>query len=315
MSTPRELNLLSIVVSVFNEEEALGKFWVELSHTLSQINSKWEVLFVNDGSTDGTAEILKKLESEQNVKVLSFSRNFGHEAAMLAGIDHAKGDAVICMDADGENPPSTIPLMIDKFLEGFDTVNMVRKSRGGTSLYKKITSKLFYIFLNSISPIHFHINASDFFLISGRVAKILRKEYRERTRFIRGFIQSVGFKNTTVTFDPKNRLGGKSKYSFFKLIALSTTAIVSFSKIPLHLGLVFGFIFSIVAAALGIYSLVMWAIDDVPPGYTTLAVFIAFSFALLFFLIGIIGVYIGFLFEENKKRPIYILDEHPSDEN
>lgn len=301
--------LLSIVVSVYNEESILNDFWALLEAETKKLKYRLEVIFVNDGSADRSKEILEVLAKNSIVKVLHFSRNFGHEAAMLAGVDHSRGDWVICLDADGQHPPTQIPEMLQKGEEGFEIVNMVRLSRADGSWLKKKLSKWFYKFLNRISPVRFHENASDFFMISSKVSEILRSDYRERARFIRGFIQSVGFESTTLTFDSGMRGAGESKYSLYKLVVLSMGAIVSFSKLPLHLGLFIGFLFGLLAVGLGVYSILMFIIDEVPSGYTTLVVFIALSFALVFFLIGIIGVYIGFMFEETKKRPIYILDK------
>lgn len=306
----RSLNLLTLVVSVYNEEDSLQFFWDTASKVLRACDFDYEILFVNDGSIDSSLEILKALAaSNSDVRVINFSRNYGHEAAMLAGIDHAKGDAIICMDADCQHPPSIIPKMVQKYKDGVDAVNMIRTARNDAGLMKRITSKLFYKFLNKISPVHFHENASDFFLISHKIATVIKKDFRERTRFLRGIIQIVGFKNDQIEFEAVSRQAGESKYSFSKLLILSMSAIVSFSKVPLYLGLVLGSIFSLIAIIVGIYSMVMFLIDDVPPGYTTLVVFIAFSFAILFFLIGIIGMYIGYMFDESKKRPIYVVDE------
>lgn len=313
-STPnKDLNKISIVVSVYNEEDVLLAFWEKLNSILIDINYDKEIIFVNDGSVDNSKQILTTIASEDShVKHISFSRNFGHEAAMLAGIDSSTGDIVICLDSDLQHPPEKINDMINAYLDGYDIANMVRVERKDGGLYKRITSKLFYSILNKISPINFEQNASDFFMISKRVANILKTEYRERARFIRGFIQSVGFKKTTIEFVANARVGGESKYSFYKLLILSMSAIVSFSKMPLYLGLVMGVICSIFSLIVGIYSIVMKIIGNVPPGYTTTVVLISILFAVQFFLIGIIGVYIGYMFEENKKRPIYIIDEKDS---
>lgn len=304
------LELLSIVVSVYNEQDALELFEKTISTILKDLPYKTEVLFVNDGSVDNSKTILNVLASKnKNIRVLHFSRNFGHEAAMIAGIDKAKGDAIICMDSDCQHPPACIPEMVETYLKGYDSISMVRTSRSDGKGLNKLSSKLFYKLLNKISPVNFHENASDFFLVSKAVASVLKNDFRERTRFLRGIIQIVGFNNTTLEYKAEDRLAGESKYSFYKLLVLSMSAIVSFSKIPLHLGLIAGIVFSFISGGVSLYSFVMYLYGDVPPGYTTLVIFISFSFALMFFLIGIIGVYIGYLFEESKQRPIYIIEE------
>jgi dolichol-phosphate mannosyltransferase len=248
----------SIVVSVFNEEESVKIFHKSLSETLTSLQINHEVIFVNDGSTDESLSILKDIATSDNrVKIIDFSKNFGHEAAMIAGIDHACGEAVICMDSDLQHPPKMIPDMLQKKAEGFDVINMVRTESKDVGALKKMNSKLFYKFINSISSVKLAENASDFFLISQKVCKVLKNDYRERTRFLRGIIQLVGFKKTTIEYIAPKRIAGKSKYSFFKLLRLSLTAISSFSKVPLQLGIFTGLIFSAVSLILILFSLIM----------------------------------------------------------
>jgi glycosyltransferase involved in cell wall biosynthesis len=304
--------LLSVVVSVYNEEDALPGFWAALCTELNKI-AGWdkEVIFVNDGSVDESDEILAELaKNNSEIKAVNFSRNFGHEAAMLAGIDTATGDAIVCMDSDLQHPPECIAEMLAAFDEGHHIVTMVRTQRADHGFFKRGLSNFFYWFLNKISPVHFEPNASDFFLVSKKVAKILRKEYRERTRFLRGYIQVLGFKKTKVEFAAPARSEGESKYSFYKLMLLSTEAIVAFSRMPLHIGLLAGMICAFIGLLVGLGSLIVWLGGwYTPPGYTTAIVLFSFLFSILFFLIGIMGVYLGYVFEETKKRPIYIIDE------
>lgn len=304
----RSIKKLSIVVSVYNEEEALEAFLTEIRNTLASAAYDREVILVDDGSSDRSAALIERaVADDPTLKAIHFSRNFGHEAAMLAGIDHSTGDAVICMDADLQHPPSRLGDMVAAFEGGADIVNMICVDRKDAGWIKKLTSGLFYKMINRISPIHFHENASDFFLVSSRVAAVLKENYRERARFLRGFIQIIGFNKTALTFEATAREKGKSKYSLYRLLVLSMGAIVSFSKLPLHLGIVVGILFSLFSLAVGTYSIVMNFLGETPPGYTTLVVFMSFSFAIMFFLIGIIGIYIGYNFDENKKRPIYIV--------
>ena len=306
----------SVVVSVFNEEESIRMFYESLLKTLVPLQISYEIIFVNDGSTDESLSILRNIAmSDSRVKIIDFSRNFGHEAAMIAGIDHACGESVICMDSDMQHPPAMIPEMLRKKAEGFDVVNMVRTERKDAGIVQKINSKLFYKFLNSISSVKLAENASDFFLISQKVCKLLRSDFRERTRFLRGIIQLVGFKKTTIEYIAPNRVAGKSKYSFFKLVKLSLTAISSFSKVPLQLGIITGLIFSAMSVILILYSLTMWILGKTIPGYTTLIIFMSAFAGIQLFVTGLIGQYISYVFDEVKERPVYIVDEIYSFEN
>ena len=300
----------SVVASVFNEEGCVRMFHESLSEVLAKLPNSYEIIFVNDGSSDESLSILKDIAiSDNRVKIIDFSRNFGHEAAMIAGIDHACGDVVICMDSDMQHPPKMIPEMLRKQAEGFDVINMVRTVRKDAGILQKINSKLFYKLINRISSVKMAENASDFFLVSQRVCKLLRNDFRERTRFLRGIIQLVGFKKTTIEYVAPNRVAGKSKYSFFKLLKLSFTAISSFSKIPLQLGIVFGLIFSILSVLLIFYSITMWILGKTIPGYTTLIMFMSAFAGIQLFVTGLIGQYISYVFDEVKERPIYIVDE------
>lgn len=301
---------ISIVVSVYNEAEGIANSYAEFSRVLSPMAESYELIFVNDGSVDDTLSILKPIaESDEHVRLINFSKNFGHESAMIAGIDYAKGDAIICMDSDLQHPPAKIPEMVNLWKNGFDVVNMVRLERKDATLMNKITSKCFYKFINSISDAKLAENASDFFLISRNVAEVLKKDFRERTRFLRGLIQLVGYSRTTLEYVAQERMAGKSHYSFFKLLKLSFSAISSFSKIPLQLGIFAGIIFGCISLILIIYSLVMWFLNTPVSGYTTLVVFMSAFASVQMFVIGIIGQYLGYIFDEIKGRPIYIVKE------
>lgn len=298
----------SIVISVFNEQEGIRDFYEELVRNTSDNDVLYDYIFVNDGSTDNSLSLLSDIASnDKRVKVINFSRNFGHEAAMIAGIDYSKSDVVICMDSDIQHPPAMIGKMLEKYKEGFDVVNMVRTEREDAGVMKRITSKLFYRFVNKISSIKISENASDFFLISRKVAECLRMNFRERTRFLRGMIQLVGFNKTTLEYVAQKRMAGNSKYSFLKLFRLSFSAISSLSKLPLQLGLVFGTIFIFISVVLFMYSLVMWMLQTPLSGYTTLVMFMSAFAGIQLFVLGIIGQYIGYIFDEIKGRPIYII--------
>ena len=204
---------LSVVVSVYNEEKALREFYKETNKILEQIKkSGWEheLIFVNDGSADNSLSILEEIAHEDHdVKLISFSRNFGHEAAMIAGIDYSTGDGIICMDADLQHPPECIPEIIEKFNDGYEVINMVRTQNKSAGLVKNITSSGFYWLINHISDVHFEPNASDFFAISRHVAQVLKDNYREKVRFLRGYVQNVGFKKTNIEYEARARVAGE----------------------------------------------------------------------------------------------------------
>lgn len=302
---------LSLVVSVYNEEKALQRFYDESVKVAEALLSwSYEIIFVNDGSTDGSLSILEKLAGENvNVRVVDFSRNFGHEAAMIAGIDYATGDAIVCMDADLQHPPKAIPEIVEKMEGGYDVVSMIRTKNDGAGIIKKITSKAFYGVLNMMSKSKFEPDSSDFFAISKKVADVLRNDYREKVRYLRGFVQNVGFNKTTLEFEAGKRVAGESKYSISKLIKFSVNAICSFSDLPLKLGIYTGSFVGVAGLILMLYSIINKFINDAPSGYTTIVVALCFLFAVLLFVVGIIGQYISILFFEIKDRPIYIVNK------
>ncbi|MDO4939088.1 MAG: glycosyltransferase family 2 protein [Lachnospiraceae bacterium] len=301
---------LSVIVSVFNEEDVLEKFFEAAAASLNELGKSYELIFVNDGSTDRSREIVGRFADENsNVRVLNFSCNFGHEAAMLAGIDHARGKYLICMDADLQHPVEYIPEIFGKLENGKDIINMVRTSNDDAGFFKNITSSLFYSILNSVGNINLEKNASDFFGISQRVADVLRNEYRERVRFIRGYVQTVGFSKDKIEYEAADRAGGKSKYSIRKLSRFSIETLVSFSDAPLKLGIYAGIIALIIGFVMAIYTIVTWIKVGAPNGYSTIVVLMCFMFGVVFLLLGVIGMYISVLFKEVKGRPIYIIEE------
>jgi len=311
---------VSIVFSVYNEEESLPLLIHRVKAMTESVPFEFELIFVDDGSSDGSGVVIHDFMKPDiprcTMKMIRFSRNFGHEAAMIAGIDHAAGDVVICMDADLQHPVELIPEMIARFEAGNSVVIMNRKINKGNSAAGNLFSSLFYFLINRLSAQKLQKNSSDFFLISRKVADILRKDFRERNRFLRGIIQTIGFSSSSITYSAPERISGKSKYSFLKLTKLTAQAITSFSNAPLYLGIWFGFFFSALSIILGIYSLWVYFFGETPPsGYTTLVLFLSVSFAILFFLVGIIGIYIGYLFDEQKKRPVYIIEEMVPNEN
>lgn len=299
---------LSVVVSVYNEEAALEKFYEEAMAVLAKISWDYQIVFVNDGSQDRSLEIIKRLaETDSQVKLVSFSRNFGHEAAMIAGIDYSHGDGIICMDADLQHPVEYIPMIIKKFEEGAQVINMVRTKNESAGWFKNLASSAFYKVINMLSDVKFESNASDFFAISGRVADVLKKDYREKIRFLRGYVQSVGFKKTVIEYEARPRVAGESKYSIRKLFQFSVNTIVCFSNLPLKLGVFAGLFAGILGMLVLIYTL--FTRNGAPSGYATIVILNCFMFAILFLLVGIIGEYIAILFAELKDRPIYIVEE------
>lgn len=301
---------ISVVVSVYNEASGIIRFFEETQKCLRLLPHEYQLIFVNDGSTDNTLDILKELLSkDQSVKLISFSRNFGHESAMIAGIDHSDGDAVVCMDADLQHPPAEINKMVQQFEKGAEIINMIRVERLDGGKLKNYLSKMFYRLLNRVSGVKFEQNASDFFMISRRVANLLKKEYRERARFLRGFIQVIGFERTTLNYIAPERNSGETKYSYFQLIIFSVNTILTFSNLPLRLGVIASIIVALFGFVVATYSVIMKLLGGVPPGYTTLVVLLSILFSIQFFIIGVIGEYLRLIFTESKNRPIYIIKE------
>ncbi len=301
---------LSVVVSCYNEELALDRFYEETASILKKLSWNYELIFVNDGSQDQTLSVLTRLsQSDERVKVISFSRNFGHEAAMIAGLDYSQGDGIVCMDADLQHPPEYLPEIVIKLEEGFDVINMVRTRNESAGWFKNIASSAFYCLINVLSDVKFEPNASDFFAVSGKAAKVLKDNYREKVRFLRGYVQNIGYPRTTIEYEARTRVAGESKYSIKKLIAFSVNTIMCFSNLPLKLGIYAGCGAGILGIIMMIYTIWSWARVGTPSGYATIIVLLCFMFAVLFLIVGIIGNYIAILFAELKDRPIYIVEE------
>ena len=304
--------LLSVVVSVYNEELALREFYQETGKVLKALPEEWEYefLFINDGSRDGSLSILKEFAAESDrVKVVNFSRNFGHEAAMIAGIDYARGDGIICMDADLQHPPECIPEIVKKFDEGFQVISMVRTRNKTAGFIKNVTSSAFYKLINQLSDVKFEPNASDFFAVGKKAAQALRENYRETVRFLRGYVQSIGFPKTTLEYEARPRFAGESKYSLKSLLKLSINTILCFSDLPLKLGIYSGVAVAAFGLLVMVYTIYTWAKFGTPNGYATIVVLLSFMFAMLFIIVGIIGEYIAILFAEMKDRPIYLVQD------
>mgnify|MGYP000914248210 CR=1 FL=1 len=304
--------LLSVVVSVYNEELALREFYMETGKILKTLPENWdyEFLFVNDGSRDQSLSILKEFAaSDEKVKIVNFSRNFGHEAAMIAGLDYAEGDGIVCMDADLQHPPECLPEIVEKFDEGYEVISMVRTKNKTAGFVKNVTSAAFYKLINHLSDVKFEANASDFFAVGKNAAEVLRNNYREKVRFLRGYVQNIGFNRTTIEYEARARVAGESKYSIRKLFKFSINTILCFSDLPLKLGIYSGIIVGFLGLLVMLETIYEWAVKGTPNGYATIVVLLCFMFAMLFVIVGIIGEYIAILFTELKDRPIYIVHD------
>lgn len=300
---------LSVVVSVYNEGLGLEQFYAHTKPILESLSWDYELIFVNDGSRDNSLDLLKGFAAaDDKVVVVNFACNRGHEAAMIAGIDHSTGDGVVCMDADLQHPPESLPAIVQAFDEGNDVISMVRTARADAGLIKKITSSAFYKVMNSMSKANFENNSSDFFAISRRVALVLKNDYRERVRFLRGYVQNVGFKKTKLEFEAQARIAGESNYNIRGLIKLSLNAICNFSDAPLKMGIYAGLISLFAAFILMIYSIVQKCLGNAPSGYSTIIVVLCVMFGVLFVILGFISEYLAIIFTEIKGRPIYIVD-------
>lgn len=301
---------ISVVVSCYNEELALRQFYEETSRVLTGLSWDYELIFVNDGSQDGSITILNELAGrDRRVKIIDFSRNFGHEAAMIAGLDYSSGDGIVCMDADLQHPPECILEILSKLDEGYDVINMVRTRNASAGWFKNFASSSFYRLINILSDVKFEPNASDFFAVSKKAARVLKENYREKVRFLRGYVQNIGFRRTTIEYEARIRVAGESKYSIKKLITFSLNTIMCFSNLPLKLGIYAGGFAGVIGIIMMIYTIWSWAKVGTPSGYATTIVLICVMFAILFLIVGIIGNYIAILFAELKDRPIYIVGE------
>lgn len=306
--------VISLIVSVYNEQDGLKLFYDEAKRVMDGFTAEhseygYEICFVDDGSTDRSAEILDELKcgDAEHVKLITFSRNFGHEAAMTAGLDYADGDCLIFMDADLQHPPACIPEIMDAFAEGHDIISMVRTKNDDSGPVSSFASAAFYKLINSISDAHMTPAASDFFAMNRRAADVLRSNYREKVRFLRGFVQNIGFDRTTIEYEAGVRAAGRSHYSFRRLLKLSVDAVTCFSDMPLKLGIYAGFFSGFLGVVLIIYTLITRG--GAPSGYATIVILLCFMFAVLFMLLGIMGSYISIIFREMKDRPIYIVKD------
>lgn len=304
---------ISVVIPMYCEEEVADICYKRVVNNLKKLSDKYsyEIIFINDGSKDSTLKILKKIASnDDNVKIISFSRNFGHQAAVIAGIRNVTGDAVIIMDADLQDPPELFEGMIEKWENGYDVVYGKRKTRSGESLFKLLTAKAFYNTLNKLSEIEIPKDTGDFRLVDRKVIDVIAS-LPEHNKFLRGLFSWVGFNQYAYEYNRVNRVAGKTKYPFKKMFKLATDGILSFSAKPLKVVGAIGFFSVIVSIAILVYSIVsfVFKLNSLTPGWTSIMCTMTFIGGIILISLGMIGEYIARIYEESLGRPEYIIDE------
>jgi len=298
---------MSVVVPAFNEAASLHQFLVALTAALARLTERWEVIVVDDGSTDATAQVLQPWLQQAGVRALRLSRNFGKEAALTAGLDHAEGDVVVLMDADGQHPVQMLAPMLEAWREGADMVGTVRQSREDESLLKRAGTRLFYRLTNAGSPVPIPEGAGDFRLMDRRVVEALQA-LPERNRFMKGLYAWVGFETRFLPYTPTPRSAGRSRFSLRRLLRLAFTGLTAFSNFPLRVWSGLGALIALLALAYGAWIVVEHWIDGHPiPGWPTLVTGLMFFSGVQLLSIGILGEYIGRVFDEVKQRPIYLV--------
>ena len=301
---------LSVVVPCFNEEEVLPAFHTRLLAAMAGVEDGWEVIYINDGSTDGTLSILKALQlTDAAVGFAALSRNFGKEAAMSAGLRLARGQAVVMIDADLQDPPELIPDMLKAWTQGADVVNMKRRSRQGETWFKKASAHWFYRVINSLSEVPIPADVGDFRLLSRRAVQALN-QLPERNRFMKGLFAWIGYTQITLEYDRHARAAGQTKWPYLKLLHFAIEGITGFSVVPLRLASYAGFLTAFGAFIYAIMFMVKTlTVGESVKGFPTLIITILLMGGLQLMAMGIIGEYLGRLFMESKRRPLYLLDE------
>ncbi|MFB1013234.1 MAG: glycosyltransferase family 2 protein [Bacteroidia bacterium] len=302
--------MISIVLPIYNEEAGLASFVSELSLELTKTSENAEVIFVNDGSKDNSLTLIKKIcEENKDFKYIDLSRNFGHQIAVSAGIDFAKGDKIMLIDSDGQDPPAVMHQMLAKMDEGYDVVYAQRIKRADESALKKLTAKFFYKFLNKITSIEIPVDTGDFRIINRKVANAL-KQMPEKQRYLRGQIAWLGFKQTAVSYERLGRNAGETGYTYRKMIRLALDAITSFSNWPLRLATLSGFFCAFVGFFLILYTLyARFILKQYEPGWPSLMITIIFLGGIQLLGIGMIGEYISRINDNVKNRPLYLVGE------
>ena len=298
---------LSVIIPIYNEEMNLVPMNNRIIAALLPLQLHYEIIYVNDGSKDNSLPIIIGLSEENaSVKYIDFSRNFGHQIAISAGLEHAVGERIVIMDGDGQDPPELIPDLLKKSLEGFEVVYAKRKKRKGESFLKKLTAKLFYRFLANITQIEIPLDTGDFRLIHRKVQKVLLN-MPEQHKYLRGQIAWIGFNSTFVDYDREERMGGNTKFTYGKMMRFATDGISGFSNWPLKVATMLGFAVSGIAFMLIIYSLYQKFYGFTEVGWTSLHISVLFLGGVQLLGIGILGEYLGRVSENVKNRPTYIV--------
>lgn len=303
--------ILTVVIPVYNEEEVLPEFQRRLVAVLDGLAMRSEIIYVNDGSIDASLKLIRQLkEKDGRVSVLDLSRNFGKEIAMTAGMDYARGDAVVVIDVDLQDPPELIPEMIKYWQSGYDVVYAQRTSRAGESVFKKTTAHIFYRVLQKLSRVQIPQDAGDFRLLSRRAVEAL-SGLRERHRFMKGLFAWIGYPQKALPYDRDSRYGGKTKWSYSRLWNFAIDGITSFSTIPLKVATYLGFLTAFGAFLFGVFIVVKTLFFGNPvPGYPSLLVVVLFLGGIQLMALGVIGEYLGRMFDETKRRPLYLVKDY-----
>jgi len=306
---------VSVVIPCFNEEGNIQVLYSKLLETLKVYD--FEIIFVDDCSKDLTLPNIKELcFQDQRVKYISFSRNFGHQNALNAGIKYATGDCVVSMDADLQHPPHILNELISKWEEGFEIVNTIRLDNKNVSRFKKYTSNIFYKLLNYLSDLNLNKGAADFRLLDRKVVNTIKHDFNEYNLFYRGLIDWIGFKQFFIEYNPDKRLTGNSKYSFFKMIKFAITGITSFSVRPLKIAVLIGFIFTLISLLYGFYAIYQFLFnDETIKGWTSVVISVIFVGGINMLLIGIMGEYLGNIYMQVKNRPKFIISDSNTNNN
>lgn len=309
-SPPMPRPTLTLVLPIYNEEEVIPILHERLQSFLGTLGVDAEVLFVNDGSKDRSLPLLRELaKKDPRYRVLSFSRNFGHQSAITAGVDYAQGKAVVVMDADLQDPPEVVVEMLARWREGYDVVYGKRRSREGETWFKLITAKYFYRIFRAMIPIEVPLDAGDFRLMSRQVVLTLRS-LREAHRFVRGMVSWVGFRQIAVLYDRPGRAAGETKYPLKKMVRFAIDGITSFSVVPLRFATYLGMLISVASVAYAVWALFdKLVLHNTVQGWTTTVVLVALLSSVQLLMIGILGEYVGRIYEQVKQRPLYLVGD------
>lgn len=306
----------SIIIPAYNEEAVVHETYRRLTRVMESVGEPYELLFVNDGSRDRTAEIIEGLATtDRSVKQLDFSRNFGHQIAITAGMDYARGDAVVVIDADLQDPPELIPLMIGRWKEGYEVVYARRTGRKGETLFKKWTASLFYRVLRALTEVDVPLDTGDFRLMDRKVCDAMLG-VREKNRFVRGLVSWVGFRQTAIEYVREERFAGETKYPLKKMLRFAMDGIASFSHKPLKLATYLGFVISFASFVYLVISLGQRLFTaSTVAGWTSLVACLMLLNGVILIILGILGEYVGRIYDETKNRPLYILRNKQQVEN